>query len=73
MVDKEFCISRLTSLVTLMMNAKNFGDCAHFFAKAEGFIDGLFWGNVISTQEYEKRSKTLLDAFLSKVDEGFSK
>lgn len=61
---KAFCLGRLNSIISLMENAKDHAARTYFSAQAEGFLDGLFFGDIINDEEYTSIGEKIVTIYL---------
>lgn len=60
---KQFCLEQLTMKINLMVNFAKKGrlECSSLcYHEADGMIDGLFFADVITYEEYDNLSDALL-------------
>lgn len=62
-MDKEFLIERLENIIKLIVDAKEIESKGHFYYKAEGFIEALYFCDFINEAEMDAYNRAIDDAY----------
>ena len=66
MENKNFCLERLDSLIEHINAAKTYESRLYFATKAEGFVDALFYADVLNDAEFKTYYVKIENAYLRK-------
>ena len=63
---KEFCLERLLAIIENLNTAEAEGARFYFLCKAEGFLEGLFYADIIGDKEYSEWGEHITDIYIKK-------